>query len=403
MLRGLGWFLAVLGMPAAALAAERATVTVLATTDMHGYVYPYDYFTRQAAARGLASVATLVGEVRRETPHTLLVDCGDTIQGSPLVSVYQAARRSGASRGPEPMMLAMNRLGYDAMAVGNHEFNFGLESLAAARSAARFPWLSANTVTDGRVPAFAPYLVKTVGGVKVAVIGLTTPSVPEWEKKENIPGLSWLAPEEGVRRALEALRAQKPDLTLVAMHSGLGPPSGQRPERATELLGENAALAVAERFPGLAAVIFGHSHQRDPGRRAGNVLLVQPKNWAADVARLDFVLEREAARGRLPHRVVVERVAVAALGLGVVHRDVGVAQQRVEVVAVARIEHDADRRRDEHFLRADRDRLALVDLDDAERILDRPDLNGECGSRSDCPGAKNGRSRQPIHKLGSLH
>jgi 2',3'-cyclic-nucleotide 2'-phosphodiesterase/3'-nucleotidase len=296
MLRGLGWFLAVLGMPAAALAAERATVTVLATTDMHGYVYPYDYFTRQAAARGLASVATLVGEVRRETPHTLLVDCGDTIQGSPLVSVYQAARRSGASRGPEPMMLAMNRLGYDAMAVGNHEFNFGLESLAAARSAARFPWLSANTVTDGRVPAFAPYLVKTVGGVKVAVIGLTTPSVPEWEKKENIPGLSWLAPEEGVRRALEALRAQKPDLTLVAMHSGLGPPSGQRPERATELLGENAALAVAERFPGLAAVIFGHSHQRDPGRRAGNVLLVQPKNWAADVARLDFVLEREAGK-----------------------------------------------------------------------------------------------------------
>jgi 2',3'-cyclic-nucleotide 2'-phosphodiesterase/3'-nucleotidase len=182
------------------------------------------------------------------------------------------------------------------MAVGNHEFNFGLESLAAARAWASFPWLSANTLTDGSLPAFAPYVVRSVGGVKVAVVGLTTPSVPEWEKKENIRGLSWLAPEEGVRRALVALAVETPDVTLVAMHSGLGPASGRPPERATELPGENAAQAVAERFPGLAAVIFGHSHQREPGRRVGGVLLVQPKNWAADVARVDLVLEREAGK-----------------------------------------------------------------------------------------------------------
>ena len=82
------------------------TVTVLATTDMHGYVYPHDYFTRRPAARGLAAAATLIGEARRENPNALLLDCGDTIQGSPLASVYQAARRGGRTSAPEPMMLA---------------------------------------------------------------------------------------------------------------------------------------------------------------------------------------------------------------------------------------------------------------------------------------------------------
>jgi 2',3'-cyclic-nucleotide 2'-phosphodiesterase/3'-nucleotidase len=282
-----------LGALPATTAAERVTVTVLATTDMHGYLYPYDYFTRQPAARGLAAAATLIAAVRRETPNTLVVDCGDTIQGSPLASVYQAARRAVEPGTPEPMMLAMNRVGYDAMAVGNHEFNFGLEALGAARAAARFPWLSANTVTDGSMPAFASYLLKTVGGVKVAVIGLTTPAVPQWEKPENIPGLSWLAPEEAVGRALAALEAEQPDVTLVAMHSGLGREPGAAEASSFELPGENAARAVAERFPGLAAVVYGHSHARDPGRRVGGVLLVQPKNWAMDVARVDLELERE--------------------------------------------------------------------------------------------------------------
>lgn len=279
--------------PALAGPAERVVVTVLATTDMHGYILPYDYFTRQPAARGLAAAATLVAEVRRETPHTLLVDCGDTIQGSPLAGVYQAARRAGTTDAPEPMMLAMNRVGYDAMAVGNHEFNYGLEGVAAARAVARFPWLSANTATDGSFEAFAPYIVKTVGGVRIAVIGLTTPAVPQWEKPENYRGLSFEDPEEAVRRSLAALQAEKPDATILAMHSGLGlsaPGGAPGPSDAAK---ENVAAAIAERFQGLAAVIYGHSHQREPGARIGSVLVVQPKNWAADVARVDLSFERE--------------------------------------------------------------------------------------------------------------
>jgi 2',3'-cyclic-nucleotide 2'-phosphodiesterase/3'-nucleotidase len=286
--------LVLLGQAAPAPVVERVTVTVLATTDTHGFVYPYDYFTKQPAARGLAAAATLIQAVRRETPHTLLVDCGDTIQGSSLAGVYQTEWRAGSVRAPEPMMLAMSRMGYDAMVVGNHEFNYGLPNLSAARDGARFPWLSANTETGGVLPPFAPFLLKTVAGVKLAVIGVTTAAIPQWEKPENIRGLSWLAPEEGVRRALQALETQKPDVTLVAVHGGLGRDPDTGAVRANELPGENPAWQIALRFPELAAVIFGHSHGREPGRRIGNVLLVQPRPWAMELARVERALARDA-------------------------------------------------------------------------------------------------------------
>lgn len=272
-------------------AAETVTVTVLATTDTHGFLYPWDYFTRQAAPRGLAAAATLVAQARRESPHTLLVDCGDTIQGSSLESVHQAAVRAGKTASPDPMMLAMNRMGYDAMVVGNHEFNFGLANLAAARQAARFPWLSANTT--GAAPPFAPYVVKTVGGVKVAIIGVTTAAIPQWEKPENVRGLSWLAPEEGVRRALHELEREKPDVVLAAVHGGLDRDPATGEPRPGEMPGENPALQIAEQFPQLGAVIYGHTHRREEGRRVGKVLLVQPRNWAMDVARVDLTLARQ--------------------------------------------------------------------------------------------------------------
>ncbi len=240
-------FLAAAG-PAAP--AETVTVTVLATTDTHGHLYPWDYFTKEKAARGLAAASTLVEQVRRETPNVVLLDCGDTIQGSALESVHQAAVRDGRTSAPDPMMLAMNAMGYDAMVVGNHEFN-------------------------------------------VAVVGVTTAAIPQWEKPEQIAGLSWLDPVEGVRAALLALDAEKPDVVLAAVHGGLDrdPQTGER--RAGEKPGENSVWEIAEAFPQLAAIVYGHTHRREEGRRVGNVLLVQPRNWAQEVARIDLTLSRE--------------------------------------------------------------------------------------------------------------
>ncbi|HUP04027.1 MAG TPA: 5'-nucleotidase C-terminal domain-containing protein [Bryobacteraceae bacterium] len=294
-------------LAAAGLAHSQQTmITVLATTDLHGNLFPIDYVTDQPAARGLAKIATLIRAAEAENPNHLLVDCGDTIQGTPLEYAYQDLVRTGA--GPlglrpaaplphDPMMLAMNALGYDAMTVGNHEFNFGLKNLNRARAEAHFPWLSANTVVapGGAERPFFSYILKTVGGVKVAIIGVTTPVIPGWEKPENIGSYRFLQDPEALKKNLAILRAQDhPDLVVVAAHTGLGHnfETGQ-PERPEE----DQVYAMAEAAPDVDAIVFGHSHNQLEGRLIGNVLVTQPKNWGISLARLDFTMERRAGGG----------------------------------------------------------------------------------------------------------
>src|SRR5579864_9053901 len=150
-------YLAVLFLVFAAK-AEQVRISLLATTDLHGNLLPYDYYTARPVDRGLAKVASLIQVARSQNPNNLLIDCGDTIEGTPLESVYQTYIETGhlplnlAFAGQplnrDPMMLAMNDIGYDVMVVGNHEFNFGLKNLAQARSAADFPWISSNIAVE---------------------------------------------------------------------------------------------------------------------------------------------------------------------------------------------------------------------------------------------------------------
>jgi 2',3'-cyclic-nucleotide 2'-phosphodiesterase / 3'-nucleotidase len=286
---------------AASLRAEQVVVTVLATTDMHGRLYPIDYGDDKPVDRGLAKMATLIRAARAESPNTVLIDCGDAIQGTPLEYVYETFVRTGhaplgialpAPLAHDPMMLAMNRIGYDAMTVGNHEYNFGLKVIERARADARFPWLSANTAVapGGKEKPYAPYIVKTIAGVKVAVIGITTPAVPTWEKPENYGSYRFEAAPAAVKKALAELRAHEhPDLVLVAAHSGLGRDLDTGQPHDPE---ENVVYDVATQVPELDAIVFGHSHQELAGRLIGNVLVVQPKNWAVSLGRIDFTLER---------------------------------------------------------------------------------------------------------------
>jgi 2',3'-cyclic-nucleotide 2'-phosphodiesterase/3'-nucleotidase len=257
--------------------AEKKTITVLATTDLHGNLLPYDYFTSKPAQRGLAKIATLVRKARIDNPDTLLVDCGDTIQGTPLESVYQHGPRIL----PDPMMAAMNLMKYDAMVVGNHEFNFGLKNFEQARRSAKFPWISANIE-----PGFAPYVVKEVGGLKVAIVGITTPAVPSWEKPENYAGFRFRPGVEAAREAVEEVRRKfNPRIVIVAAHAGFES-EGQAP-------GENMIGEIARTVKGVDAIVFGHTHRELAEQRIGDVLLVQPRNWGMSLARLDFEFEDE--------------------------------------------------------------------------------------------------------------
>jgi 2',3'-cyclic-nucleotide 2'-phosphodiesterase / 3'-nucleotidase len=266
--------------------AAELKITLLATTDLHGNLFPYDYYTAQPAERGLAKIATLILAQRAENPNNLLIDCGDTIQGTPLEAVYQ--QRGGPGLEHDPMMAAMNAIGYDAMVVGNHEFNFGLKNLAKARSDARFPWISSN-ILGGDQP-FAPYLLKTVAGVKIAVIGITTPLIPDWEAEEHYHGYRFEPGVAAVKRTVAELREREhPDILIVASHAGLDrDPSEAR---------ENMVRQIATEVPGIDAIVFGHTHQQLASLQIGNVLLMQPKNWGISLGRMDFVLKSSEAGG----------------------------------------------------------------------------------------------------------
>src|SRR5262244_3339080 len=163
----------------------RVHLTVLGTTDLHGNIFPLDYYTDKPDARGLAKAATIIKQIRKDNPNLLLLDSGDTIQGTPLEYLHNKKN----NQPPDPMMLAMNNLGYDAMTVGNHEYNFGLKVLEKARSEAKFPFLSANTYETGAKGTpethYQPYIIKEAQGVRIGILGLTTPGIPYWENVPN--------------------------------------------------------------------------------------------------------------------------------------------------------------------------------------------------------------------------
>jgi 2',3'-cyclic-nucleotide 2'-phosphodiesterase/3'-nucleotidase len=267
-------------------------VTIMATTDLHGNILPVDYYTNKADQRGLAKVATIVKKARKENPDLILVDSGDAIQGSPLEYFHNKKNNQPA----DPMMAAMSALRYDAMVVGNHEYNFGLKVLEKARNEARFPWLSANTYNKGTEQThYAPYLVKEVNGARVGILGLTTPGIPNWENPENYAGLEFREPVVEAKKWVKILRDNEHvDVVVVATHMGLEADLKTGQINPGQVPNENETIKIAKEVPGVDMILMGHTHSEVPSLIINGVLLIQADYWGRYVARVDVYLERDA-------------------------------------------------------------------------------------------------------------
>ncbi len=291
--------------PAFAAAPASVTVTFLETSDVHGYLLPWDDLRNRAADVGLARVATRVAAIRKESPNVVLLDGGDAIEGAAAETLQAHRERYAALLAEEkvpdadPVMRAMSVMGYDAMAVGNHEYNFGLAVLRKAEKDASFPWLSANTrrAEDG-TPAFAEYLVKTVGGLRIGILGLTTPNIPTWEPEANRAGLSWEDPVATARRLVPLLRGkQRCDAVVVLVHSGLEVDPATGSPNGTD--DENRVAALARGVPGIDLILAGHTHRKIPLTRVAGVPVIQPGRWAEALARVDVTFRRAGARWKV--------------------------------------------------------------------------------------------------------
>ncbi|MFE1859684.1 bifunctional metallophosphatase/5'-nucleotidase [Streptomyces anandii] len=294
--------------------AKRWSLTVMGTTDLHGHVFNWDYFKDAeyadgaGNAQGLARISTLVNQVREEKGrcNTLLIDAGDTIQGTPLTYYYAKVDPITAKGGPvHPMAQAMNAIGYDAVALGNHEFNYGIETLRKFEQQCDFPLLGANAL-DARTqkPAFPPYFMKKfhVQGappVTVAVLGLTNPGIAIWDKayvqgKLTFPGL-----EEQAAKWVPKLRSMGADVVVVSAHSGTSGKSSYGDQLPWV---EDAAANVARQVPGIDAILVGHAHLEIPELRVVNektgrtVVLSEPLCYAERLSLFD--IELVFAKGR---------------------------------------------------------------------------------------------------------
>ncbi len=195
----------------------------------------------------------------------------------------------------DPTIRAMNALAYDAMAVGNHEYDFGLARLEASRKQARFPFLSANIVRQDGKPAFAPYLVKVIGGARIGILGLTTKSVPGWERPAYVAGLRFLDTVETARRFVPILRGQeKCDVVIVITHQGFEKDLATGADRGSD--GENQAYAIATEVDGIDLLLTGHTHTVIEPRVLGKTWISQPGRFGNTLTRFDLSLVRKAGR-----------------------------------------------------------------------------------------------------------
>jgi len=275
------------GLPRSAGADEptRQRVTLLHTSDVHGRLLAYDDLDQRPARGSLTKVATLVQRIRASSDDpVLLLDSGDTLQGTPLEE-YAHVRWGG----PSPTIEAMSRMGYLAMAVGNHEFNFGLGPLRAAEREASFPFLSANVIDASTgEPAFPPFRVVTAGALRVGVLGLTTPNVPGWEIPAHWRGLRFEPMDTSARRWVARLRGEERcDLVVVLAHTGLEGAGDVWDRR------ENWGRRLAG-VPGIDVLLTGHTHRNIAPFELDGVIVSQPGSRARFLTRIDLELERTA-------------------------------------------------------------------------------------------------------------
>ncbi|WP_066373869.1 bifunctional metallophosphatase/5'-nucleotidase [Herbidospora mongoliensis] len=296
-------------VPANADNGDEVKVTIMASSDIHGNALNWDYFKNaeydDSAHNdvGLAKISTLVNQIRQDRgeDRTLLFDSGDTIQGTPLAYYYAKVEPITETRETHPIAKAMNAIGYDAVTLGNHEFNYGIPLLAEWVKQMKAPVLAANAVSakNGK-PAYEPYIIKTMkvrgqaSPIKVGVLGLTNPGSAIWDKA-NVEGqLKFLDLVETARKYVPIMRNKGADVVLVTAHAGDNGLSSY----GTELPVENASALVAQQVPGIDAVLFGHAHNDVPQRFVTNiatgkqVLLTEPGRWGQRLSVVDFTLTK---------------------------------------------------------------------------------------------------------------
>ena len=270
-------------VPAAMAAEGEKHLTILGTSDMHGNIWGFSYEDNtETANNGMARLYTYIQQVRSENPNTILIDAGDDIQGTIMTDdLYNKTPEE-----PHPVLAAMNYMGYDAMTLGNHEFNWGITSMQTILSQAEFPVLAANvTDAEGNYVTGAGWTIVEKDGVKVAVIGVVTPDVPIWDGgKEGIEDTVFEAANVAVGKAIDAIGGQA-DVIVVSAHMGMY-------AEFDEEGGSDSAQKILDDNPEIDVLQVAHNHVV-VNEKQGDVVIGGVRNGGRDIARFDLTLDQD--------------------------------------------------------------------------------------------------------------
>ena len=249
--------LVLLGSPATARQAE-IDLTILHVNDTHGHIVPYldKSVDSEQQVSGAEYLAKMVERERAANPDgTILLSAGDMFQGTPISNLFHG----------KPVIEIMNYMRYDAMALGNHEFDWGQDVLHTIISSASFPVVSSNIRKrgGGHIQGVKPYVVLKRKGVRIAVIGLTTPETSYSTKAENVAGLTFVHPEKVLPALIRRVRAQGASIVVVLSHDGL-----------------DSDRLLARKVRGIDVIVGGHSHTaiKDPVVESGTVIVQAGSN-----------------------------------------------------------------------------------------------------------------------------
>src|SRR6266540_5690695 len=282
---------------AAALDSDTVCISILHTTDLHGHILPTSDYNGNPDCGGLARCVTQIRRWQQQNPNSILIDVGDVYQGTDV-----GLRTKG-----ELMIDLFNYLKYDAWIIGNHEFDWGIEPFQQALQRSTMPVLGVNTVLEGRpASGFAdakhpfakiqPFILKEIAGIKLAIIGITTPGMLFWLRPEFTRGIDFQYPVEPVRRAIARAKSEGADAIVLSGHMGLKARSGGDDFA-------NTVMALTSEFPETVVFIAGHTHQTVPSRLANGILFTQADHFGIHAGRVDLLFDRNSKK--LLHREAI--------------------------------------------------------------------------------------------------
>ena len=254
-------------------AQETVDIQLLASSDVHGKMCPYDYALDEESPSGsLAQIGTIIKELRND--NTIVIDTGDTIQGNSADLFLEDE--------VHPMILGMNTIGYDVWVAGNHEFNYGVDTLEKVAAGFDNTFLCGNVFDSEGNGIGAGYEIFEKGGVKVGVIGMVTPNITRWDAV-NLENYTVEDPVEKTKEIIAEIQDDV-DILVAAEHMG---------EENEYGVADSGVNDLANACPELDVIIAAHEHKQVEGTEVNGVLIVENDDLGETLAKVDITVEKD--------------------------------------------------------------------------------------------------------------